>query len=238
MRNKPTTGNTLKFALFFGILFFFLLLISFVFKIGRIIATSTFDGSHQYNILVTDSLKNTSLFSFNPDTQSIIILSHYVSGLSVDGKIHTSSLNQSPKNIILSALFHKDASLTLLDEVRLFLFAQSIPSSGITTVDSIASNFTDHTLFQEGLSVAIVNAQGTLGLGNAVAKKLTTMGVNVISITTATNNQYVSQLFYAGKMSYTVKRLSEVVHIAKVQNMEQGISDITIVLGKDSNFLF
>ncbi len=235
-QRKPAQGQALRIALIFSALFACLILISLAFKVGKVIRDSHFDGSHQLNILVKDGKGSDLLYSFSPDTSSISILSAQVSALPKDGEIVNAQLSDSPKNIVLQALLHGTSTLTRLDLLRLFLFTQGVNRNNITITPTLSAAFYDHTLFQEGQTIAIVNATDISGLGNIVAKMLSNMGANVISITSTVAHQKKSTLFYFGNVSYTAHRLSKVLAIPAIQTKEAGVADITIVIGEENKF--
>ena len=136
------------------------------------------------------------------------------------------------------------SSLTILDAIRLFLFTRSVHANNTqekelflpkeeSAIDKLSSGlFTNSTIAQEKMSIEIVNGTGVSGLGNRLARLISNMGGNVISISTSDSPKDQSQLLYVGEKTYTVDTLSSVLNIKAVQTEKPGLSDIVITIGK------
>lgn len=142
-------------------------------------------------------------------------------------------------------------NLTIIDLVRLWLFSVSVPKHDIATkeitftkdnletqklfIDTsiIPQFFTDYTLSKEQLSIQIINGAGVNGLGNRLAKLISSMGGNVISVKTSDSILNNSDISYYKKDTYTVEKLSKFLNILKKELKEPALSDIVIVIGKD-----
>ncbi|OGH41515.1 MAG: hypothetical protein A3H79_00025 [Candidatus Levybacteria bacterium RIFCSPLOWO2_02_FULL_36_8b] len=140
--------------------------------------------------------------------------------------------------------------LTIIDVFRIWLFSKTLSSNSVSVKDIadfpnaviedkiLSTLFNDYTFSQEKNSIEIINAADISGLGNRVARALTNMGGNVISVSTSDKTSQTSQILYFGDKTYTVEKLGKVLGLATFQTEKQGISDVTIILGKDSaNYL-
>jgi anionic cell wall polymer biosynthesis LytR-Cps2A-Psr (LCP) family protein/predicted regulator of amino acid metabolism with ACT domain len=89
------------------------------------------------------------------------------------------------------------------------------------------------------LRVRVLNGVGDPGVANAVAKKLTDNGYNVIDVKNADNFNYseTQLIIYSGKTKNLVKvgRVQSLLGVGKVvvNNLPQDVADLTIVIGKD-----
>lgn len=136
--------------------------------------------------------------------------------------------------------------LTIVDLFRLWVYARTIPPRSVTVkdfskdqdqfmIDKIVSNlFNDYSLSLEKKSINIINGAEVSGLGNRIARMLTNAGANVIAVSTSDKEIKTSEILYSDKKSYTIYKISKVLGIEAISPEEgQGISDITIKLGKD-----
>ena len=145
----------------------------------------------------------------------------------------------------------EETNLTILDIGRLWVYTKNVPVQNITEkevslsrdlagVDTLmldkqmAQLFADERILKEKMSIQIVNAASVNGLGNRLGRMLSNMGGNVVSVITEDTQQTLSEISYTGEKTYTVERLSNVLGYKATSTEKQGISDIVITLGKDS----
>lgn len=145
-----------------------------------------------------------------------------------------------------------NTNLTIIDFVRLWLFTASLPTHSITTkeislveddkdldeqrliIDKVIPQiFTDYSLSKEQVSIQIVNATGINGIGNRLAKLLTNIGGNVVSVTTSDSISSDSSISYYGEKTYTAQKLNSFLNFPLKEMQNSTVSDIVIVLGKD-----
>lgn len=204
------------------------------------------------------------IFSFSPDNSAISEISvesqNSLLGVGkdlevpIDGKINVTKLSDFKDPIKIEStlgsiiLNYKDVktNLTLIDLFRLWYFSRSIPKNSIMTDtivltaeinqgDYVVSDyFVDYAMLKEKGTIQIINGTGVSGLGNKLAKLITNIGGNVVSVSTSDNLLDSSEIIYYGDSTYTSSRLAKILKFKTVQTKNPGISDITISLGKDS----
>lgn len=257
MKRKKVSHPTksIKLALFFGLLILFLIVSVLGIKFIFLLTKSKFDGKHEF-LLQVISPRSTQIVGFNPDTSSITLAqlpstrSARELGIPVDATIFWEDVSD-PKELTKQMLLHstKVSTLTPMDIVKLFIFSHTVSDAAITkdifsfpldnkSLEMVNKIFVDKTIYQEGQTVEIINAADTLGLGNAAASVLGHVGVNVISVATASQDHQASEIDYTGNKTYTVRRLMNLFHMPAVHTSSQQVSDIVIILGKDSEGLF
>jgi hypothetical protein len=255
-RNKETSRN-LQLAGVFVLFVFGLILLSVIVKIGLIVKDSAFDGSHLFTIAL-ESKNQTKVVSFFPQNKSIAVLD-------IEGDMRSQDLisflqapvdsaailenveSSSVTSALLSAAFKFDrySKLTILDVLRLFLFAKTTSGSSVSekTISSFASEqdrqkiasifFHNPVVNQENVTIEIINAADTIGLGTKLANMIGNMGGNVILVLTADNPVNNSKIVYSGKETYTVRKLSNFLHFPKQKSDRQEVANIVIIIGKD-----
>lgn len=177
-------------------------------------------------------------------------------GIPIDAKVKNSKearlAARQEENVVLqlqSLLFSygkAETTLTPIDILRLWLFAKGVPSSSFAfqeisstlaqaSIDRISSSlFLDYSLSQENVSVQIVNGTGVLGLGNRLARLITNMGGNVVSVETSDDLIKQSKITYQTKKTYALEKLVRVLGFPSSFLEEKGIADIVLTLGEDS----
>ena len=136
-------------------------------------------------------------------------------------------------------------SLTIIDLVRLYLFTKTVPVSNFTYREAslplldgekgdkiLSSLFTDYSLSKEAVSIQIINGTSVSGLGNRLARLISNMGGNVISVSTSEKAITTSEILYLNS-SYTVERLGKVLSMKKRQMEKPMLFDIVIQIGED-----
>src|SRR3989344_2903132 len=178
-------GQNLKLALIFFLLIVFLITGSLIFKVGLLAKKSKFDGQHRFTAVFfkENNSGGIKVLSFAPDTKTISVLlinkkayplkpmlldvEKYL-GIPIDGFISLDVIDetkvQNADSILQKAIFNFDktkTNITIIDFIRLWFFARTIPPRAITTeeissevksnqLDKISSSlFIDNTLLQE-----------------------------------------------------------------------------------------
>lgn len=253
--SSRNSGNSLQIAVVFICSIFLLLFAGLLLKLFLLFSASTFDGSHQYIVMITGNQKEGAFISYNPSakTASLVTVTGKINGdyasalgVPVDASVSipiSGDLSKMTQHMLFVGKDEKN--MTIIDALRLFLFVNTLNANNVHTVaismplddktraTVLSSVFLDSVLYTDNKSVAIVNATGESGLGSDVAHMLTTIGISVVSVTTADNDQQQSTLVATSDDTYTVRRMSKIFHIP-VMRKQQTISDITLTLGKES----
>ncbi len=255
-KRKIKEGN-LRLAGIFIAVVLGLVFLSFVIKFIFVIRESRFDGAHKFNVLLTGKNEQ-DIVSFSPSTHSISELKLDTTyqdpakslEVPVDGEITVrGNLNVNNLSMLLFRselpLGQTVQKLTFLDLLRLALFTRTVTPDSLyqreysdNLSDSqkntlISLTFTDPAIYDENLSIQVVNATDINGLGARFAAFVSNIGGNPILITNSDRPENMSKIIYTGKMSYTVQRLSSYFNLPVEKTDSRGIADVIIVIGKD-----
>lgn len=259
--SRQSTRSMRTFLLFCGIVFL-LIFGSLSLKFLSVLKQSTYDGEHRFTLLISHTKNDATIVSFDPASHTVseVFLSgnkemespgKYL-GIPINGKIKDSekfSDNTDLANKLLSYLLtlrSKEQGLTSVDVFRLWLLAsgmqkKDIESQQFTTAlsedevdEKLEELFIDEVLANEKISVEIVNATGISGRGSKLERMLSNMGIPVVQVTTASRPENHSSIQYADETTYTLKKLQQLLQYRASQMTEQGLSDIIIVVGRDS----
>lgn len=254
-RSHIQSGNSLSIAVIFLLSIALLVLGGLLLKVFLVLRASTFDGQHQYIVEIDESPTSGEIVAFMPENKSVSVL--HVSGrvdktygayLSVptDALVHMAIVPDINK--LIGKMFFdtkREDSMTIIDKLRLLLFVNSLKMQDFheqsikLPVDEQVSGkllpalFLDNALYTENESVVVVNATGESGIGSLVAKELSTIGMNVVSVTTSNDTQDETMLTTSNTNSYTVKRVEKLFHIISSKK-SQTIADMTLTVGKKS----
>lgn len=263
-RKKEDSGfGRAKVAIFFAVFIVLVVLFSLIFKVLKVVEQSRFDNYHRFTISIANNQK-TQVISFLPSEKKIWVLkidgdlqNNSQSDLNrflevpMDARVEGSVLNLDNEipalmSGVLTGFRNLKTDLTIIDAFRLFLFSKTVPKDFIGTKDistslqslevdkTISSLFADAELARDGKTIEIVNAADVPNLGGRLARLITNMGGNVVLITTDNTIGKESAIFYTGKKSYTVDRLSKILGFKDVESQNIGIADIKIVIGTDA----
>ena len=261
MRRKKANKekHNTRIAIFFVIFVCAIILISVVFKVISVVRQSKFDGSNRFTISVSND-KNLEVVSFSPNKPSISILrieegkdlklGRFLK-IPIDGFVRGSFLkiDKDVASLMSSVFFgFKDikTNLNIVDILRLILASRTTPANNLLVYNITSSMeeqkvykiveklFKDDEIEKENQTVEIINTTQVLGLGGRLARFITNMGGNVIQVSTENNSQKKSIIFYNGKKSYTVEKLSKALGFLTSEMDKQSIADITIVIGFDN----
>lgn len=248
--------NSLKIAGVFVSCILLLVVGGFLLKLLLVVRQSHFDSFHQYIVEVDESSTKGMLISFAPNSKSVTFVtvlgkvdSSYGKYLEipVDGYVHMTipkNLNQLTQQMLFGGKEEKD--ITIIDKLRLLFFVNTLkptdyheetvqlPIDAETSEKLLPSLFLDSTLYADNESVSVINATGQSGIGTEVAHLLTTIGVNVVSVTTSDEESTQTKLSALHPHTYTVSRIERIFHITSQTDTAHTISDITLVVGKNS----
>jgi hypothetical protein len=261
--SKKGSSKNLKLAGLFVVFVFGLILLSALLKTFLIIKTSRFDGTHNFIVNFVGTSGN-EVVAFSPQNNSYSVLAldkSYVKAnlkilleIPIDAVVSDFNNNNIPSALLQSIFsFGRPLkNLTVLDALRLFLFAKTVPTNKIyerqfianlnsqqkTTVISLS--FTDPAIYQENQAIQIINASNVYGLGTRLATLITNIGGNVVLVSTSDQTVKSSKIVYYGSKTYTVKNLSEYLGFPAEQSTNKGVADVIITIGTDkaggSNF--
>lgn len=136
--------------------------------------------------------------------------------------------------------------MTVLDVMRVFFFAKTVPPSSVHIEElepsieeaaldkKVAVLFEDSAISSEKQSVQIINGTDISGFGSRLARIVSNAGGNVVSVISSKEEIESSEIHYTGeKPSYTAKKFARLLRIRLVSVQDTGISDIIIKIGKD-----
>lgn len=254
-QKQKNKGKSINLALYFGILVFFIIIVSVVFKVFDVVGKSRFDGEHRFTVAILND-KNIELVSVSPKDGSITKLTvkntTSVSDLEkfyipIDSFVDPKNdLNADPGSVFLKLLLNRGVikkDLTILDLFRLGIFSKGISSEKIVE-ESVSLNdemkisritttlFIDPTVQEEKVSIQITNSTNISGLGNNLAKYITSMGGTVVLVNSSSNPEKKSKIIYEND-SYTVKKLAENLKIPKEKREGSPISEVLLIIGED-----
>ncbi len=188
--------------------------------------------------LVTSKLKDSpkNLVNKNRIEQSAVV------GILVDASIVdvSSGFNVSSSsfmdtgtaaNFIFSqAKFHFN-NINEFDILKIFLLSKLISADNRHEEKGILADLADRKVLNEKKSIDVINATGVNGLGSQMANALKAVGYNVVELETGEGQK--SKISSQDDGSDSVQRLKDVLRIPFEKTREQGIADITLVLGSE-----
>ena len=255
MKRSIKSDSSIRIAVIFLLSIVLLIIGGVLLKVFLLLRASTFDGQHQYIVEVDNSPTSGELLAFMPENKSVSIL--HVNGkvdrsygvylaVPVDATVAMESGGSVDKQI--GRMFFdtkKESGITIIDKLRLLLFINGLKNQDIheqtltlpiddqTSSKVLPTLFLDNALYNDNASIAIINATGESGIGNLVAKELSVIGVNVVSVTTAGDTQQTTTFTTDNTNSYTLSRVEKLFH-TQSSKKSQTIADMTLTVGKDS----
>lgn len=264
---KKTDGgikenSSMSYLLYFLLVVGIFIVLSLVLRFIFIYQSSTYSTS-SFSVLV--NAKKPFIVSYDKNQKKLTFLSlekinntklkeSILLGVPIDGEIKSESM--SPEKYlsigtIASQLFapwnYRYSDMTILDSVKLALFASSIPSKDVShlslfvnsegeragvTNEQIYNTFKDSDLLDEQNSIEIINGTDITGLAGMVGEVLKNAGANIVSIRSSEN--VVNSTITASKNSKSMERVTHLLGVpASVDENFVGVSDIRIVLGSD-----
>lgn len=265
-KRRLNKGSNTKAAIIFVAFVISIVSISLIFKFIFILSQSQFDDSKKFTITVSNQ-KNIEIISFSPDSAktgpksrsiSILKLNENLNipvgqflAISIDGFIkgNTLDLNQKIDSLLSKMIWNYkklQTNLTVIDFIKFFIFAKSLPDSEIyirnitqdlntSEIDSIVTKLvSDVKIEKDAKTIQIINGTNVSGLGNRLARLVNNIGGDVIIVATANKPQKYSEISYIDDKSYTVERLSKILGFKVVRVSDEKIADIIITIGEDS----
>ncbi len=257
--SRKKEGKNLKLAGLFVLLVLGLIILSLLLKVFFIFKNSKFDAEHRFVVAVMNNGK-LNMVSFSPQNKSISILKvenkikrddiSKTLEVPVDAIIESKQeLNKNNVSNILLKTFlpfgNSVNKLNIVDAFRLFLFSRGVPLNSVyqrefsnelndAQKETILSlTFTDPTIYQENLSIQVINATNVSGLGTRLANFITNIGGNVILVSTQDKESKMSKIIYYQKPSYTVTKLSSYFGFPLEKSEQKEVSDVIIIIGTD-----
>lgn len=260
-KEKSAQLKSIKYAVLFFLLFFLAIFVALCVRLVVVFSQSAYDGAHRFTIDVIESPSTNELFSFAPDVQTISLLKvkgalnplslEHVIKIPIDATVESGVNDQNIPSFLFTLATHFNQfpshGFTFIDAFRLYLYSQNVKPEAIsrfsvsvanstlndTDQQQVAQMFIDQTLYQENVSISVVNATDSSGVGSRLAKFLTNMGGNVVSVTSGDTVQEESSIQYFGKQTYTLKKLQHILHFSLVQMQKPTISDIIVTIGEN-----
>ncbi len=262
--NKKKKSRSLRTLVFYGVIVFSVILTALLIRVFAIVKESKFDGQHQFTLSVGRETQVLAIISFEPITSTLSMLSfskdQHVSfsslnremGIMPDGYIKMRDdlkITGNVSSLLQSLIFHwnnADTNITLYDIFQLWLYTHKIPSSTVysqkisnlsdtESIDKIlALRFTDNALAAENLSIQIVNGSGGSGLGFRLARAISNLGGNVVSVRTASVMEQASKIQYNDPQTHTFQKLKSLLHYQQEKLKNKTIAEIVIIIGKDN----
>lgn len=251
MKKHTHDGKYISWAVSFIIFIILVVLGSLIWRLVGVIKASTFDPKHQFIISATTTTNEPLIAVLSPDLHKATIIKIQGStkdqfGILHDAVVQNPQPEQSDPQHFLQAITTHISSVqtTWIDKLRIGWFVKSLSSDAIsvTTVEVpedvdqlskiLAKSLTDAPIYQESQTITVINASGIAGLGSKLGAELNEIGANVIAVRTADTTQDHSTIQY-NKISYTLERITKLTQIQSVQQVSGGISDITVIIGRD-----
>jgi hypothetical protein len=263
MRYKGFSRDSGGLRMFFvyGAVVLLFVFVSLVIKGFLVFQKSKFDGEHHFTLVVAKGGRAEELIAFNPSTTSLYLLKikgnaslsslGETIGIVPDAIIETKvglPLGEDVTQTMLHAALTYTAiktDLTIFDMVRLIFLSKSMTEdnkimrevslSQSSDIDKIiASYFVDEAISAEGVSIQIVNASDTPGVGKRLERVLGNMGANVVRVSSSEKEEKHSKIQYFDKPTYTLKKLMRTFGFPVSILDKAGIATITITIGEDS----
>jgi hypothetical protein len=256
-KQKESALSNTRIAIVFFVFLSFIIGISLIFKIVNVIERGQFDGYRRFTLVVTNG-KNIKVISLSPNLKNIVVfklkdnLNPLEAGklleVPIDGYVTLNSLNINQKisSLFMNTVFKYNSlktNLTIIDLLKLTMFARTIPESSIseTTIEDLnnlelnglSRLVSDDLIEKDNKTIKIINGTDVGGLGNRLAKLITNMGGNVIMVVTSDSPRPVSEISYIDEKSYTIEKLQKVLGYKVTKAGNDAVSDVTIVIGED-----
>lgn len=131
-------------------------------------------------------------------------------------------------------------NMNAADLLKIYLFLKKVPSEDIDLVKVKAGEvssldtedmFIDSDIFNQKVSLEVVNAAGITGFGGKVSGFLKKLGYNVVSI--KNGDEQKLEIRANDLESSSVKRLEQLFGVEARKNSSTAIADITLILGTD-----
>lgn len=255
-------GKSLTTFFLYAIAVILVISIALAIKLFLVIRVSKFDNQHQFVIAVATHGKVKEVLAYDPSAgttsalvvqgqsldinslgDTLAVLPNAIVNFSGDIPLQNNATQPLWQMITHYNLAKKD--FTFYDLGRLYLFSKSVAQvnrqeksiilpSDPTRIDKLVTSlFADSVIPQENLTIQIINATDTSGLGQRLERVLANQGVNIVAITTAQSVSDHSSMQYFNNESYTEKKYASLLRFPISKSDKQTIADITITIGED-----
>lgn len=247
------------FIIYFSILFV-IVLISLGIKSAYLIRESKYDGKY-INMAIVANKNTREIIGFNNQENRIsrLIIKGNLDplripeeiGIIVDSQIELDKYPED-KNLVTickDILFSntKKTDLTIFDAAKLLILSKKVQSNQINeeevelsmpphVLDKIVNKFFMNDIVRtENISIGIVNATDTSGIGKKLERSLTNLGFNVVSVSTERKPEKKSKIEYSSESTYSLIKIQKLLKYPKYRTDKKLIADIIITIGEDSH---
>lgn len=257
-------SKSLKTFYLYAAIVLVLICISLTFKLFYIIQQSKFDPAHNFILAIVQNADVKEIIAFHPQTPSLSVLvvsdPHTPftmlakeDGIASDGYIQLGDSTQAGTDVttsLWSSILHTatwKSDLTIVDKIRLLLLVKSITLNNKTIQQIsfsdqnpnintlIANTLTDQDLSTENISIQVINATDTPGLGQRLGRILTNLGANIVDVSSSQKTQQKTTIAYFGNQSYTLYKLQKLLGVDATKLTKEQIADIVIIIGNDNS---
>lgn len=261
-RSAQSESKSLKTFFLYTVVVFFFILLSLSVRGFYLLQQSSFDGKNQIIIAFGTEETVSKIAAFVPAERAVTIISLEGEKVSFSnmgekiGVIPTAvvrtkgnvPLDNDISDTMKALLFNYytiKTNLTIFDVTRLFFVSRKPTLTNqdlremTVSKDSEKNNkfftnlFIDDTIFSENRSIQIVNASGESGMGKRLERVISTIGGNVVSITTSRAPEQFSTIEYFGQETYTLTTLKKILGFPTEKSEKEAIADIIIIIGED-----
>jgi len=256
------SSQSLKTFFLYTALVVTVIIISLSIKLFFVIQQSKFDGQHPFVLAVATKGKVDKIIAFHP-AKSIAVLSitgkpvplaslGKTLAVPFNGKIDVLSNVSSDvgvTNLLTDVVLRYNSiktDVTVYDLLRFIWLSKNIAATSQTNesirlplddrkIDEIVSQlFTDEAIASENVSIQIINATNTPGMGIRLERVISNMGGNVVAVSTLQKKQLKSKIEYFGEETYTLKRVKSMLSFPVSKLPKETIANIVITIGEDS----
>lgn len=254
--------NSLKTFYLYALGVFALICISLLIRAFVLFQQNVFDPSRHFTLAVVSNGAVREIIGFNPQTPSLSVLKvkdkkilydrlakEY--GIIPDGYVdfgEDSNFSSDVRAMLWTTVLQssKRTNLTIFDSLRLFLLSKDVPPNNeiitdvtlskpvIATESLISQALTDPDIAAESVSIQIINATNTIGIGQRLGRALTYKGANVVDVTSAHEMQKRTTIAYYGAESPTLDYLQTFLGIQAQKVSTEPIATIVITIGTDN----
>lgn len=255
-------SRSLKTFFLYTALVVIVIIISLTMKVVSIVQNSKYDGEHQFILALGQNEKVEEIIAFRPNT-SVSLLEIKDSsvplasvgktlGIPVDGKINVGSNMSLDTSItdVMSAIAWRynaiESDVTIYDIIRFVWLSKSFsPTNQITEKitlpqeerkinETVKSLFTDQNISAENITIQIINASDTPGMGKRLERILVNMGANVVAVSTLYKKEETSTIQYFEEETYTLRKLESLLGYPVSKLPKETVANIVVTIGEDS----
>ncbi len=250
MRKNNNDGKYTWLSIIFFIFLILIFIIWFGIKAIVVFSQSKLDISHPFVIDFYNKNEN-QVILFNQNKKTILLnfknISHedltMIYEISVDKFINVPNpLASSINNDSIKKEVFSNSQINFFDKLKI-LYTLKTSSNNIQTFNFsynskssdnlLPSVFIDSEIYQEGKTIAIINATGESGYASRLSGLLSNIGADVISTSASPDVLKNSSIVYSNEKSYTLAKISKILNINPVKSENTILADIVITLGKD-----